>query len=184
MNEALRTAAVYTIEEITNPLELDAALRRELVMCWVEVTNNGGAVGFLPPVAVHDIEPEAAAMIDTLHPLWARLLVARGTEGLLGWLALVREDHRLVSHWASIKRLQTRPAYQGQGVASALLIRAREVARDDLGLEQLHLTARGGMGLEPFYERLGWRVIGRHPGALRIAPGDDRDEVHMLLSPL
>ncbi|RDV48322.1 hypothetical protein DDV98_29620 [Streptomyces sp. IB2014 011-12] len=36
-------------------------------------------------------------------------------------------------------------------------------------LEQLHLAARGGVGLEDFYGRLGWKEIGRWPGALRLA---------------
>lgn len=40
---------------------------------------------------------------------------------------------------------------------------------------------RGGMGLEGFYERLGWEIVGRWPAALRLAPGDDRDEVLMVL---
>ncbi len=53
-----------------------------------------------------------------------------------------------------------------------------------MGLEQLHLAVRGGMGLETFYGRLGWREVGRWPGALRLRPGDDRDEVLMLLAPL
>jgi hypothetical protein len=61
---------------------------------------------------------------------------------------------------------------------------ARRIARDDMGLEQLHLAARAGMGLEEFYGRLGWREVGRWPGALRLGPGDDRDEVLMLLAPL
>jgi hypothetical protein len=53
-----------------------------------------------------------------------------------------------------------------------------------MGLEQLRLAVRGGTGLEHFYARLGWTVIGRWPGALRLAPGDDRDEILMLLTPL
>ena len=40
------------------------------------------------------------------------------------------------------------------------------------------------MGLEEFYGRLGWREIGRWPGALRFGASDDRDEVLMLLAPL
>lgn len=32
--------------------------------------------------------------------------------------------------------------------------------------------------------RLGRREVGRWPGALRLAPGDDRDEVLMILAPL
>lgn len=140
--------------------------------CWVEVTNNGGAVGFLPPVTADDIEPIAATMIDGLHPLWARLVVATGPDGLLGWLALVREDHRLVSHWASVKRLQTRPRHRGRGIASALLTRARDVARDELGLEQLHLTARGGRWVGMSYDGIvvsGWGAMARsseHAGSI------------------
>lgn len=57
----------------------------------------------------------------------------------------------------------------------------RNIARDELGLEQLHLAARGEEGLESFYSRLGWREVGRWPGALRLAPDDTRDEVLMLL---
>jgi hypothetical protein len=32
-------------------------------------------------------------------------------------------------------------------------------------------------GLEAFYERFGWTVVGTWPSALQIAPGDRRDEV-------
>jgi hypothetical protein len=31
-------------------------------------------------------------------------------------------------------------------------------------------------GLEAFYERFGWTVVGTWPSALQIAPGDRRDE--------
>ena len=59
----------------------------------------------------------------------------------------------------------------------------RRIARDELGLEQLRLAARGGEGHEGFYSRLGWTEIGRWPGALRF-PGGDQDEVLMILAPL
>jgi hypothetical protein len=39
---------------------------------------------------------------------------------------------------------------------------------------------RGGEGLERFYERLGYTIVGRHPGAVRVAPGDDRDEIMLI----
>jgi GNAT superfamily N-acetyltransferase len=77
----------------------------------------------------------------------------------------------------------THPAHRGRGIGSALMRRLQEIARDEMGLEQLHLEARGG-GLEAFYSRLGWREIGRWPRALRLAPGDDRDEILMVLEPL
>jgi hypothetical protein len=61
---------------------------------------------------------------------------------------------------------------------------ARQVAREEMGLEQLRLAVRGGTGLERFYTRPGWTVTGRWPGALRLAPGDDRGEILMILAPL
>ncbi|MEV6681657.1 GNAT family N-acetyltransferase [Streptomyces erythrochromogenes] len=90
----------------------------------------------------------------------------------------------LVEHWCTFHHLQTRPGFRGRGVGSALMREVREVARDELGLEQLRLAARGGEGLEDFYGRLGRREVGRWPGALRLAPDDSRDEVLMLLDPL
>ena len=50
----------------------------------------------------------------------------------------------------------------------------------DLGLEQLQLTTRDGHHFEAFYERFGYTVVGRHPGAVRVAHGDDRNEVMMV----
>ncbi|MFI2072424.1 MULTISPECIES: GNAT family N-acetyltransferase [Streptomyces] len=89
-----------------------------------------------------------------------------------------------MSHWGTIHHLQTHPGFRGRGVGSALVRELRRIARDELGLEQLHLAARGGQGLEDFYGRLGWREIGRWPEALRLAPDDTRDEVLMILTPL
>jgi hypothetical protein len=50
-----------------------------------------------------------------------------------------------------------------------------------LGLDGLQVTVRDGHGLDRFYRGLGYREVGRIPGALRVAPGDDRDELFMWL---
>lgn len=65
--------------------------------------------------------------------------------------------------------------------AAGVLARLRPLI-DAAALEQLRLAARAGVGLEDFYGRLGWKEIGRWPGALRPAPGDDRDEFLMALT--
>jgi GNAT superfamily N-acetyltransferase len=82
-------------------------------------------------------------------------------------------------HWRTLQRVMVRPELQGTGAGRLLVEGLHEIARD-LGLEQLQLTVRSGEGLESFYERFGYFVVGRHPGALRIARGDDRDEVMMV----
>ena len=167
-----------------NPGQVSARLRQELIGCWVTVSNAGGAVGFpFPPVDTTIVSPVADELIADLSPS-SRLLVAVAGDVLAGWVHLQRHPNPVIAHWGSISHLQTLPAFRGQGIGGALMAHARHVACQDMGLEQLHLAARGSMGLERFYARLGWREIGRWPGALRLAPGDDRDEILMVLSPL
>ncbi|MGW8395160.1 GNAT family N-acetyltransferase [Streptomyces lydicus] len=172
--------------QVTRPPEMSPKHRRELIECWAAVTNAGGPVvplGFpLPPVGVGQVAPAADGLIAGLDPLRSRLLLATVGDDLAGWLLVRRDMHPLIAHWGEINHLQTHPRFRGRGIGTALMRRVRELARDEMGLEQLHLAARAGMGLEGFYRRLGWREIGRWPGALRVAPGDDRDDILMLLT--
>ena len=172
------------IVQAMRPEDMTAESIRELVNCWMTVANNGGAVGFaFPPVSIDDVSTVADQLIAGLDPEYSRLLLARIDGVLAGWLSLSRYRDRLVPHWGTVKRVQTHPDFRGRGIGTALMRRVRDVARDELGLEQLRLEARGGEGLEDFYRRLGWQEIGRWPGALRFDFGD-RDEVLMLLAPL
>ncbi len=142
-------------------------LRRQLVDCWVTVTNAGGAVGFpFPPVDEATVAPAADDLIAGLNPDHRRLLVAVGNDRLAGWVSIRREANPLITHWGTISRLQADPAFRSQGIGGALMIRARQVARDEMHLEQLRLAVRDGMGLEAFYQRLGWTIAGRWPWAV------------------
>ena len=173
------------LTQITGIDEVASDLRRQLVDCWVAVTNAGGAAGFpFPSVHDDDVAPVADELLSRLDRSRSRLIVARIGEDLAGWVVLKRDPFRLVAHWGTVHHLQTHPDFRGRGVGSALMQELRTVARDELGLEQLRLTARGREGLEDFYGRLGWREVGRWPSALRFAPDDTRDEVLMLLDPL
>ncbi|MGW0940631.1 N-acetyltransferase family protein [Streptomyces sp. NPDC002666] len=181
----MKQKVMPALTQITGIHEVSSDLRRQLVNCWIAVTNAGGAAGFpFPPVVDDDVEPAADELLGHLDPSRTRLLVARFGEDLAGWVVLRRDPFRLVAHWGSVHHLQTHPDFRGRGVGSALMRELRTVARDELGLEQLRLAARGKEGLEDFYGRLGWREAGRWPSALRFAPDDTRDEVLMLLDPL
>jgi GNAT superfamily N-acetyltransferase len=172
------------IAQAKRPEDISPEAARELALCWMTVANLGGAVGFpFPPVSLDEVRGVADRLIADLDPQYSQLLLARFDGVLAGWLSLSRYRARVVPHWGTVKRVQTHPDFRGRGVGTALMRRVRAVARDELGLEQLRLEARGGEGLEDFYGRLGWREIGRWPGALRFAFGD-RDEVLMLLAPL
>ncbi|WP_432869005.1 N-acetyltransferase family protein [Microtetraspora malaysiensis] len=168
--------------QITSREELSPDLRRELIECWVAVTNAGGAAGFpFPPVDFDQVAVVADQIIAGLAPQRSRLLLACVDGTLAGWLNVRRDANPLIAHWGTVHHVQTHTGFRGRGIGAALMHRLSRLACDEMGLEQLHLAARGGVGLEGFYGRLGWKEIGRWPGALRLGPGDDRDEILMVL---
>ncbi|MFF8566328.1 GNAT family N-acetyltransferase [Streptomyces albidoflavus] len=171
--------------QFTAPGEVPPALRRALADCWIAVTDAGGAAGFpFPPVGPGEVVPAVGRLVSGLAPATSRLLAASLGGELAGWLHVRRDPARLVAHWGTLHHVQIRPELRGSGIGGALTGYVRQVAREEMGLEQLHLAARGGEGLEKFYGRLGWQESGRRPGVLRFGPGDDRDEVLMHLAPL
>lgn len=179
------SAPAPVLTQYTSASQVPPGLRQALVECWVEVTNAGGAAGFpFPPVRTAEVTPALEVIVNNLDRRTSRLLTAHLDGQLAGWLNLRRDPQKLVTHWGTLHHVQTRTAVRGQGIGAALMNEVRRIARDEMDLEQLHLAARGGLGLEAFYGRLGWKETGRWPGALRFADGEDRDEILMLLAPL
>ena len=160
-------------------------VRQELTACWIAVTNACGAGGIPRFPRFDSSQVRLAVLGRSLHarldPSQSRILLARVGGTLAGWVALSRDPSPLIAHLGVVSHLQTQLARRNEGIGSALMHRLREVTRDEMGLEQLHLAVRGGRGLEDFYSRLGWRVTGRRPGTLRLAPDDTRDEILMIL---
>lgn len=164
-------------------VELDPAIdditTERLLDIWVDVTNAGGAVGFVAPVTRADI---ADVAIDTLNRAVSgpdHLLVAYEDGAPIGFCFLEQRPGPLFTHWAFIKRLQITPELQGGGYGGAFLERVHDIGRD-LGLEQFHLTVRGGTGIEAFYRRYGYEVVARIAGVIRLAPDDTRDELYLV----
>ncbi|GAA4861235.1 GNAT family N-acetyltransferase [Kitasatospora terrestris] len=163
--------------------ELTPELRAEIVTLWADVSNAGGAVGFVPPVTEDEVWVTAEKQFAGLGPGQPdRLLI--GVEPESGRVAALVffESMRfnLMDHWRMLKRVMVHPGFQGRGYGAELLAEAERVARG-WGLAGLRLTLRGGHGLEKFYGRSGYTEVGRVPGAIRVAPGDERDDVTMWL---
>ena len=155
---------------------VDEALRRELLACWTDVTNAGGAVGFVPPVTEDDVAPALDEMVRRVGEGRALLALLTVDGATAGFAVLARAAGPLRRHWATVYRVQVHPSRQGAGLGRALMTGVHAIARNE-GLEFLHLGARAGTGVDDFYRRLGYSEVGRLPGAVRIAPGDDRDEI-------
>ena len=173
MSDASSAPAVCEVSRV------DDALRAAMRACWVDVVNAGGAVGFAPPVTADDVEPALEHLVEGVHQRGDVLLVLTVGGELAGFAGLVTSAHVLKRHWASVLRVQVHPRHQGRGLGRALMAGVHDAGRRH-GWEFLHLTVRGGTGTEVFYARLGYREVGRIPGALRVARGDDRDEVSMV----
>jgi GNAT superfamily N-acetyltransferase len=159
----------------------DPVLREQLLDTWMRVTDAGGAVGFVPPA-------DRGRIADTLDQHLPRVLEGRDALGVLrrgdergpaaGMGILAASSSPLRTHWRTVLRLMVDPDLQGIGAGRVLIEGLHEMGRA-LGLEFVCLTVRGGLGIEGFYERIGYEVHGRNPRAIRVAPGDERDEIHM-----
>jgi GNAT superfamily N-acetyltransferase len=155
-------------------------LRAQIIALWVNVTNAGGAVGFVPPVNADDVRPTAEAAFAGVAAGLDHLLVGLDDGRLAALLFVTDNRFKLEAHWRVLKRVMVTPGSQGTGYGGALMREAAAVGRK-MGLAGLQVTVRGGLGIEGFYARLGYAEVGRLPGALRVADGDDRDEILMWL---
>jgi RimJ/RimL family protein N-acetyltransferase len=158
---------------------LDDPGREELLDLWQRVNDAGGAVGFLPgaprPAVRQLLEVHAAEM--AAGDGFAGEL--RGPDGVLvGWGWCVVGPNPLRRHAPWLYRVMVDPARQGAGQGRLLLAGLQRLARED-GAEQLLLSTRSGAGVTRFYSRAGFEEVGRVPGVIRVAVGDDRDEVFM-----
>ena len=160
----------------------DPRLRAELLDTWVRVTDAGGAVGFVPPA-------DPALIGETLDSALRRVAVGQDALGVLldiegravGMGILSASSSPLRRHWRTVLRLMVDPDHQGAGAGRTLMEGLHAMARD-LDLEFLCLAVRGGLGIEGFYGHLGYEIYGRNPQAIRVAPGDERDEIQMRIA--
>lgn len=162
---------------------VDPALRDGVVTLWADVSDAGGAVGFVPPVNPDDVRAELVKHLASMAEGRTRLLVGYDEDGAVAATAfLALNTHRLMGHWLWLYTVMVHPRHQGKGYGRDLMRAAADAARGIDGIEAIRLTCRGGLGLDRFYAACGYKEVGRVPDAIRVAPGDDRDDITMLLS--
>jgi GNAT superfamily N-acetyltransferase len=168
--------AVVPAVEVRPVSVVDDTLRAELLACWVDVSNAGGAVGFVPPVAAGDVAPVLDRLLEGVSSGRDVLCVLAVDGATAGFAALVGSASPLRRHWGTVLRVQVHPSRQGFGLGRALMEGVHRIAAGR-GWEFVSLSARGGTGVDGFYRSLGYTEVGRLPGAIRVAPGDDREEI-------
>ncbi|QHC20357.1 GNAT family N-acetyltransferase [Streptomyces sp. GS7] len=155
-------------------------VRDGICALWADVSNAGGAVGFVPPVTREDIRPDLLGHLTELAKGRKRLLTGRDEDGrVVATAFLSLNPHRLMTHWLWVYTVMVHPSLQGRGTGRALMAAVEESARGIDGITGIRLTCRGGTGLPRFYEACGYKEVGRVPGAIKVAEGDFRDDVTM-----
>jgi RimJ/RimL family protein N-acetyltransferase len=155
------------------------ATRHDLLDLWRRVNDSGGAVGFRPGTPVEQVSAALAAHEQQMASGDAVAGALRLPDGtLVGWAWWVRTPNPMLHHGRWLYRVMVDPARQGRGLGLLLMAGMHRLARED-GVELLQLGVRSGSGASRFYARCGYVEVGRVPGAIRVGPGDDRDDVTM-----
>lgn len=164
--------------------DLDPAVTPELrdgiCALWADVSNAGGAVGFVPPVTQEDIRPDLLRHLTAMAEGRERLVVGVDADGrVLATAFLALNPHRLMRHWLWVYTVMVHPRLQGRGAGRLLMAAVADAARTIDGVTGIRLTCRGGTGANRFYEACGYKEVGRVPGAIKVADDDFRDDITM-----
>ncbi|MFC7488126.1 GNAT family N-acetyltransferase [Knoellia sp. CPCC 206453] len=169
--EAPRTEAVTSF---------DADTREQILDLWVRTNDAGGAVGFIPGAPRADVDARLSAAEGDMDAGMRVAVVQRSAADnrVLGLAFLSEGPNPILSHGRWVYTVMTDPDARGRNLGRLLMAGTHRVARD-LGVEILSLGVRSGTGTSQFYEACGYHESGRVLGAIRVAPGDERDDITM-----
>ncbi|HYN65359.1 MAG TPA: GNAT family N-acetyltransferase [Ornithinibacter sp.] len=157
----------------------DEDTRESLLDLWCAVNDSGGAVGFLPGAPRHEVVHALAVHEEGMADGSTTAVLLRGPDGrVVGAGFWVADRNPLLGHARTAYRIMTHPARRGRNLGRLLMAAMHRVARTQ-GVEVAVLDVRSGLGTTRFYETCGYVEVGRVPGVVRVAPGDDRDSVVM-----
>jgi len=163
---------VPAVAPVIEALDPDGARREQapLVALLRNVVDDGGSVGFLPPLAEDDAreywESVASAVKGGGRCLW----VARDAGIIIGTVQLDLEKRANGDHRAEVIKLMVHTSGRRRGVGRALMLVAHDEARRR-GRSTLVLDTRQGDPSEALYRSLGWTFAGAIPRYARSANG-------------
>lgn len=155
----------------------DGRTRESVLDLWCAVNDDGGAVGFLPGASRSAVAQALSAHEEQMAEGGAAAVLLRATGGsVVGIGFWVAEANPMLAHTRTGYRIMTDPTRRGRNLGRLLLAAMHRAARAH-GVELVSVGVRSGLGISRFYERAGYDEVGRVPGAIRVAPGDDRDDI-------
>jgi len=157
----------------------DEQTRESLLDLWCAVNDHGGAVGFLPGAPRQQVAQALAVHEEGMADGSTTGVLLRGPDQrVVGAGFWVADRNPLLRHSRTAYRVMTHPDLRARNLGRLLMAAMHRVAREQ-GVEVAVLDVRSGLGSTRFYEGCGYVEVGRVPGVIRVAPGDDRDSVVM-----
>lgn len=158
----------------------DDATREQVLDLWIRTNDAGGAVGFLPGASRATVDARLAAAERDMDVGMRVAVVQRSASDnrVLGLAFLSEGPNPILSHTRWVYTVMTDPDLRGRNLGRLLMAGTHRAARN-LGVEILALGVRSGTGTSNFYEACGYHESGRILGAIRVAPGDERDDITM-----
>lgn len=171
-------STIFAAPRAESVTSFDASTRHEVLDLWTRTNDAGGAVGFLPGAPRARVDAALRSHEDSMASGHTVAVVLRSAADarVLGLSFLVRGTNPLLDHTRAVYRVMTDPERRGQNLGRLLMAATHRVARDT-GVEILTLSVRSGTGLSRFYESCGYAESGRVLGAIRVGPGDERDDI-------
>lgn len=173
-------STVFEAPRMESVTSFDDATREQILDLWIRTNDAGGAVGFTPgaPRAAVDARLSAAEQDMSAGMRVAVLQRSAANNRVLGLAFLSEGPNPILSHGRWVYTVMTDPEARGRNLGRLLMAGTHRVARD-LGVEILTLGVRSGTGTTKFYEACGYHESGRVLGAIRVAHGDERDDITM-----
>jgi ribosomal protein S18 acetylase RimI-like enzyme len=166
--------------ELLWPTRADTQLRAEIHHVLHDVTELGGAIGYLSPPTTAETDAwldEILLAVRSGNAAFVVALVDRRVEGTGLWR---RRPDIVFAHSADIEKVMAHPHTRGLGLGR-LIVSALIDSAKDAELETLALGVRGNNhGAIELYEQLGFHEWGRQPNVIEV--GNERyDDVRMSL---
>jgi hypothetical protein len=95
--------------EVRAVTAVDEALRGDLLSCWTDVTNAGGAVGFVPPVTPEDVVPLLDKLLDGVSSGRDVLALLTVDGATAGFASVVGSLSPLRRHWGTVLACRCTP---------------------------------------------------------------------------
>ncbi len=172
-------ASTYAAPRVETPVWLDDTTRTSVLDLWCAVNDDGGAVGFLPGAPRYEVAATLARHEESMeHGSTTAVLLRAPDDTVIAMGFWVEAANPLHAHTRTAYRVMTDPSRRGRNLGRLLMAAMHRVARQQ-EVEVAVLDVRSGLGTTLFYEGCGYVEVGRVPGIIRVAPGDDRDSVIM-----